>query len=211
MPSSLCRMSTIGWAFCATCWTFSEGTNPTRRTPLDDFAPPQPSVTAARRIDSNRARRGLISGINTRCSAPAQPRVLLSPELGLETNLMWKQISMFVALASLAGCGGVRNAELTQLESASTATTTRFFYETQGGKAEAFIVRPAGGGSFPLIVLVHGHSRSARGAGRAWRGAGCAGGAGAGDGWWGGRSWGAWGCCVGGVVVVGMGGLGVVW
>jgi len=71
---------------------------------------------------------------------------------------------MFVALASLAGCGGVRNAELTQLESASTATTTRFFYETQGGKAEAFIVRPAGGGSFPLIVLVHGHSRSARGA-----------------------------------------------
>src|ERR1051326_2837508 len=164
MPSSLCRMSTIGWAFCATCWTFSEGTNPTRRTPLDDFAPPHPSVTAARRIDSNRARRGLISGINTRCSAPAQPRVLLSPELGLETNLMWKQISMFVALASLAGCGGVRNAELTQLESASTATTTRFFYETQGGKAEAFIVRPAGGGSFPLIVLVHGHSRSARGA-----------------------------------------------
>jgi dipeptidyl aminopeptidase/acylaminoacyl peptidase len=77
---------------------------------------------------------------------------------------MWKQISLFVALASLAGCGGVRNAELTQLESASTATTTRFFYETQGGKAEAFIVRPAGAGPFPLIILMHGHSRSARGA-----------------------------------------------
>jgi dipeptidyl aminopeptidase/acylaminoacyl peptidase len=77
---------------------------------------------------------------------------------------MWKRITVFFTLASLAGCGGVRNSELSQLENAAPAAATRFFYETQGGKAEAFIVRPEGKGPFPLIVLVHGHSRSGRGA-----------------------------------------------
>ncbi|HKA33467.1 MAG TPA: alpha/beta fold hydrolase [Candidatus Binatia bacterium] len=77
---------------------------------------------------------------------------------------MWKRITVFFTLAGLAGCGGVRNSELSQLESAAPAAATRFFYESQGGKAEAFIVRPEGKGPFPLIVLVHGHSRSGRGA-----------------------------------------------
>ena len=77
---------------------------------------------------------------------------------------MWKRITVLFTLAALAGCGGVRNSELSQLESAAPAAATRFFYESQGGKAEAFIVRPEGKGSFPLIVLVHGHSRSGRGA-----------------------------------------------
>ncbi len=77
---------------------------------------------------------------------------------------MWKPITVLFALAGLTGCGGVHNAELSQLENAAPAAATRFFYETQGGKAEAFIVRPEGKGPFPLIVLVHGHSRSGRGA-----------------------------------------------
>ncbi len=77
---------------------------------------------------------------------------------------MWKHILTLLALASFAACSGVRNAELQQLESAEPAATTRFFYETQGGKAEAYLVRPQGRGPFPLIVLVHGDSRSRRGA-----------------------------------------------
>jgi dipeptidyl aminopeptidase/acylaminoacyl peptidase len=77
---------------------------------------------------------------------------------------MWKRILLACALVISAGCGGIRDLKTKQLESAAPSAPVRFFYETQGGKAEAFLVRPEGRGPFPLIVLLHGHSRNGSGA-----------------------------------------------
>jgi dipeptidyl aminopeptidase/acylaminoacyl peptidase len=75
---------------------------------------------------------------------------------------MWKPIALACAVA-LAACGSVRDLETNKLESAAPSEPVRFFFETQGGKAEAFLLRPEGRGPFPLIVLVHGHNRSGSG------------------------------------------------
>src|SRR3954453_14707002 len=77
---------------------------------------------------------------------------------------MWKRILLAGALGLFAGCGGVRNVEHGQLEGAAPAAPVRFFFDTKGGRAEAFLVRPEGAGPFPLIVLVHGHNRNGSGA-----------------------------------------------
>ena len=75
---------------------------------------------------------------------------------------MWKPIVVACAIV-LGACAGVRDLETKKLESAAPSEPVRFFYETQGGKAEAFLLRPEGRGPFPLIVLVHGHNRNGSG------------------------------------------------
>jgi dipeptidyl aminopeptidase/acylaminoacyl peptidase len=77
---------------------------------------------------------------------------------------MWKRLILACALGLCAGCGGFRDIETRQLETTAPSATVRFFYNTEGGKAEAFLVRPEGRGPFPLIVLVHGHNRNGKGA-----------------------------------------------
>lgn len=77
---------------------------------------------------------------------------------------MWKRLFLVCVLCLGAGCGGFRDIDTRQLETTPSAAPVRFFYDTEGGKAEAFLVRPEGRGPFPLIVLVHGHSRSGKGA-----------------------------------------------
>jgi dipeptidyl aminopeptidase/acylaminoacyl peptidase len=77
---------------------------------------------------------------------------------------MWKRFLLVLTLGLSAGCGGFRDLEAQQLETAAPATAARFYYNTEGGTAEAFLVRPEGSGLFPLIVLVHGHNRNGSGA-----------------------------------------------
>lgn len=77
---------------------------------------------------------------------------------------MWRRFFIVLTLGLSAGCGGFRDLETQQLETAAPATAARFFYDTEGGRAEAFLVRPEGRGPFPLIVLVHGHNRNGSGA-----------------------------------------------
>jgi dipeptidyl aminopeptidase/acylaminoacyl peptidase len=77
---------------------------------------------------------------------------------------MWKRFLLACALGLTAGCGGFRDIETRQLEATAPSAPVRFFYDTEGGKAEAFLVRPEGRGPFPLIVLLHGHNRNGSGA-----------------------------------------------
>jgi dipeptidyl aminopeptidase/acylaminoacyl peptidase len=51
-----------------------------------------------------------------------------------------------------------------QLKSLEDSMTARVFYPSAGGNVEAYIVRPRGGGPFPLVILLHGHSLVGRGA-----------------------------------------------
>ncbi|HEX9443468.1 MAG TPA: alpha/beta fold hydrolase [Candidatus Binatia bacterium] len=77
---------------------------------------------------------------------------------------MRQRVLLVCALWLFAGCGGIPNLELKKLATAEPATPVQFFYDSSGGKVEAFLVRPKGPGPFPLIVLVHGHSANAAGA-----------------------------------------------
>ena len=77
---------------------------------------------------------------------------------------MRKRVLIVCAFWLLAGCGAIPDRELKKLDTVAPAAPIRFFYESSGGKVEAFLVRPKGPGPFPLIVLVHGHSASGAGA-----------------------------------------------
>jgi dipeptidyl aminopeptidase/acylaminoacyl peptidase len=51
-----------------------------------------------------------------------------------------------------------------QLAALEDEQTARFFYPSAGGSVEAYVTRPRGAGPFPLVILLHGHSMSGRGA-----------------------------------------------
>src|SRR6266576_5188244 len=72
----------------------------------------------------------------------------------------------FVALCLLVlfACNGVQVVPQEQLSAIEAERTVRLFYPSAGGNVEAYIVRPRGKGPFPLVVLLHGHSLSGRGA-----------------------------------------------
>lgn len=57
-----------------------------------------------------------------------------------------------------AGCASVASVAPGDLASLPEATTHRFMFDSAGGKAEAYVIRPKGRGPFPLMVLLHGHS-----------------------------------------------------
>lgn len=66
----------------------------------------------------------------------------------------------------LWGCGSVQTISVQELEASPAGRAVQFFYESQGGSVEGYLVRPEGPGPFPLIVLLHGHSFSRKGANR---------------------------------------------
>lgn len=70
--------------------------------------------------------------------------------------MLWKRFLSFVVVAILYGC--IQTVPLTNLAGSPAGTAVQFFYESQGGKAEAFLIRPRGNGPFPLMVLLHGDS-----------------------------------------------------
>ena len=64
----------------------------------------------------------------------------------------------------LFACNAVRVVPYKQLATLQGEQTARFFYPSAGGKAEAYVARPRGAGPFPLVILLHGHSLTGRGA-----------------------------------------------
>ena len=68
----------------------------------------------------------------------------------------WKRFLPFIIVGILFGC--IQTIPLRNLAGSPTGTAIQFFYESQGGKAEGYLIRPEGSGPFPLIVLLHGDS-----------------------------------------------------
>jgi dipeptidyl aminopeptidase/acylaminoacyl peptidase len=69
-----------------------------------------------------------------------------------------------LALLFLSACNAIRLIPHEQLGALEEPQTVRFFYPSADGSIEAYISRPRGQGPFPLVVLLHGHSISGRGA-----------------------------------------------
>lgn len=80
--------------------------------------------------------------------------------------MILRAISFIFLISLLGGCYTLKPIALHNLDASPEGTTVQFFYESQGGKTEAYLVRPKGKGPFPLMVLLHGHSWSGDGAKR---------------------------------------------
>jgi dipeptidyl aminopeptidase/acylaminoacyl peptidase len=78
--------------------------------------------------------------------------------------MIWKRFLPFIFVGILFGC--IQTIPLRNLAGSTAETPSQFFYESQGGKVEAFLIRPKGEGPFPMIVLLHGDSRIRAGAKR---------------------------------------------
>lgn len=57
-----------------------------------------------------------------------------------------------------AGCASVTTVAPRDLDSLAPSAAHRFMFDSAGGQAEAYFIRPKGQGPFPLMVLLHGHS-----------------------------------------------------
>lgn len=72
--------------------------------------------------------------------------------------MFWNRAFALLLIGFLYGCNAVQTIPVQNLEVSPVGTAVQFFYETQGGKAEGYLIRPKGYGPFPLMVLLHGHS-----------------------------------------------------
>jgi dipeptidyl aminopeptidase/acylaminoacyl peptidase len=58
----------------------------------------------------------------------------------------------------LVACNAAQTVSIKALGDTPAGVTTRFVFPTSGSNAEAYLTRPAGTGSFPLMILLHGHT-----------------------------------------------------
>jgi dipeptidyl aminopeptidase/acylaminoacyl peptidase len=63
-----------------------------------------------------------------------------------------------LVLVIFSGCATVATLPLNSLDSLAPNATARFLFPSAGGTAEGYLVRPRGNGTYPLMVLLHGHS-----------------------------------------------------
>jgi dipeptidyl aminopeptidase/acylaminoacyl peptidase len=75
-----------------------------------------------------------------------------------------KPLLVAIGLLVLFACNAVQIVPYKELASLEAEQTARFFYPSSSGKVEAYATRPRGAGPFPLVILLHGHSISGRGA-----------------------------------------------
>ncbi|HSK31583.1 MAG TPA: hypothetical protein VLA17_16600, partial [Candidatus Limnocylindria bacterium] len=80
----------------------------------------------------------------------------------MDRRLVFKVLSLLF----LFGCAAVRPTPVAELQALAPGASARFFFPSGGGRAEGFLVRPRGAGPFPLILLLHGHSVTGKGAER---------------------------------------------
>jgi len=78
--------------------------------------------------------------------------------------MFWKPVMTLLLVTFLCGCGTVSTFSLQNLERSPEGRAVQFFNHSQGGRVEGYMVRPKGEGSFPLMVLPHGHHWSGEGA-----------------------------------------------
>lgn len=74
------------------------------------------------------------------------------------TIVFLKRCFLLGLLSLLYGCRAAQTIPIQNLEAAPPGNAVQFFYETSGGEAEGYLVRPKGDGPFPLMVLLHGDS-----------------------------------------------------
>ena len=77
-----------------------------------------------------------------------------------------KRLLSLLLVTLLLGCAGLATPPLQDTEALPAGKALQFFYDSQGGKVEAYLIRPQGEGPFPLMVLLHGHSLVRAGATR---------------------------------------------
>ena len=63
-----------------------------------------------------------------------------------------------LVLITFCSCATVATVPVNGLASLAPNTPARFYFPSAGGTAEGYLVRPRGNGTFPLMVLLHGHS-----------------------------------------------------
>ena len=65
----------------------------------------------------------------------------------------------------LVACNAAKTISIDALVDVPPGITSRFVFPTSGSNAEAYLIRPAGPGPFPLMILLHGHTLGSIGAG----------------------------------------------
>jgi dipeptidyl aminopeptidase/acylaminoacyl peptidase len=65
----------------------------------------------------------------------------------------------------LVACNAAKTISIDALVDVPPGITSRFVFPTSGSNAEGYLIRPAGPGPFPLMILLHGHTLGSIGAG----------------------------------------------
>ena len=64
----------------------------------------------------------------------------------------------------LFACNAAKTISIDALVDVPPGVTSHFLFPTSGSNAEAYLIKPAGPGPFPLMILLHGHTLGSIGA-----------------------------------------------